>query len=357
MSLTDIASTLLKKLLATLAERHAFDEAIDVRTPAEYAEDHLPGAINAPVLGNEERVVVGTLYKQDPFAATRLGAAMVARNIARHLDGLFADRPRNWRPLVYCWRGGKRSGSMATWLNLIGWKARQLDGGYQTYRRWVVAQLEQLPQRHRYVVLTGHTGAGKTRLLQALAQAGGQVVDLEGLACHRGSLLGAMPDQSQPSQKAFDGRLIAALDACDVARPIFIEAESKRIGAMRLPDALMQAMRHAPSVRIEAARQARVDFLLQDYAHLFDSKDGFKNLLAKLAPLHGWEMVERWQQWVDAGEAALLFGELIDKHYDPAYRRSSPDRLLAEAARQTVHIEPAGDLAGVALQLVAEWGG
>src|SRR6201996_560077 len=144
----------LKSLLAPLDELARFDEIVDVRTPLEFAEDHLPGAINAPVLSNEERVIVGTMYKQvSPFEATRVGAAMVARNIAWHLDNTFAGRPRNWRPLIYCWRGGKRSGSMTTWLNLIGWQARQLDGGYKSYRGSVVEALGTLPRQFRYVVL------------------------------------------------------------------------------------------------------------------------------------------------------------------------------------------------------------
>lgn len=119
-------------LPAPLEQLADFDEIVDVRTPLEYAEDHIPGALNAPVLSNEERVIIGTMYNQvSPFEATRLGAAMVARNIAQHLETTFAERPRNWRPLVYCWRGGKRSASMTIMLNMIGWRARQLEGGYK----------------------------------------------------------------------------------------------------------------------------------------------------------------------------------------------------------------------------------
>ncbi|WP_017924932.1 tRNA 2-selenouridine(34) synthase MnmH, partial [Burkholderia glumae] len=184
----------MNPFLVPLSRVDEFDEIIDVRTPLEYAEDHIPGALNAPVLSNDERVIVGTMYKQEsPHEATRIGAAWVARNIATHLETTFADRPLNWRPLIYCWRGGKRSGSMTTWLNLIGWRARQLDGGYKTYRRSVVDALGALPARFRYIVLTGRTGSGKTQLLGALARAGAQTLDLERLAVHRGSLLGALP--------------------------------------------------------------------------------------------------------------------------------------------------------------------
>ena len=329
-----------------------FDEIVDVRTPLEFAEDHIPGAINAPVLSNEERVIVGTMYKQvSPFEATRVGAAMVARNIAQHLETTFAGRPRNWRPLIYCWRGGKRSGSMTTWLNLIGWQARQLDGGYKAYRGSVVTALASLPGQFDYVALIGHTGSGKTRLLQALREAGAQVLDLEALACHRGSLLGALPDQPQPAQKAFDTALIGALSHFDVRRPVFVEAESRRIGAITLPQTLLERFHGGACVEVEATHAERITFLLQDYAHLFDQPDSFKHQLERLIGLHSREQVKHWQQLIDAGSSgpgpdgardadaaaarAELFGELIERHYDPAYQRSSRQHFsrLGEALR------------------------
>ncbi|AIO67126.1 tRNA 2-selenouridine(34) synthase MnmH [Burkholderia oklahomensis] len=301
-----------------------FDEIVDVRTPLEYAEDHIPGALNAPVLSNEERVIVGTMYKQvSPFEATRVGAAMVARNIAAHLDTTFADRPRNWRPLVYCWRGGKRSGSMTVWFNMIGWRARQLDGGYKSYRRSVVDALGQLPSEFRYVVLTGNTGSGKTRLLHALAQAGAQTLDLEALAAHRGSLLGALPSGEQPSQKAFDTALVGALRGFDREQPVFIEAESRRIGAITLPLALLTGMRAADCVNVETERDERVALLLQDYGHLFDQAAFFKIQLEKLVPMHGHARIRKWHEMLDEGRRGELFEALVDVHYDPAYTRSS----------------------------------
>ncbi|VXC76250.1 tRNA 2-selenouridine/geranyl-2-thiouridine synthase [Burkholderia sp. 8Y] len=314
----------MKNLLAQIDRLQDFDEIVDVRTPLEFAEDHIPGAINAPVLDNEERVIVGTMYKQvSPFEATRVGAAMVARNIARHLDTIFADRPRNWRPLIYCWRGGKRSGSMTTWFNMMGWQARQLDGGYKSYRRDVLDRLTALPAQFRFIALIGHTGSGKTRLLNALAQAGAQVLDLEGLAAHRGSLLGALPGQPQPSQKAFDSALVHALRGFDRAKPVFIEAEGRRIGALSTPDALLDSLHAAACVEVQARREDRIAFLLQDYAHLFDNPAFFKAQLSKLVALHSRERVEHWHRLIDEGERAALFAELIDRHYDPAYGRSS----------------------------------
>ncbi|CAB3783790.1 tRNA 2-selenouridine(34) synthase MnmH [Pararobbsia alpina] len=313
----------MKNLVSSLDELASFDEVVDVRTPLEFAEDHIPGAINAPVLSNEERVIVGTLYKSSPFEATRVGAAMVARNIGFHLDTLFADRPRNWRPLIYCWRGGKRSGATTTWFNLIGWQARQLDGGYKGYRHRVLEQLEALPPRLTYIALTGHTGTGKTRLLHALAGTGAQVLDLEALARHRGSLLGALPEAPQPSQKAFDTALVAALSKLDADRPVFIEAESRRIGQINLPAPLLDAFHAGRCVKVVAPLDARVRFLLQDYAHLFDTPQYFKDQLTRLVGLHSRQTVAHWHGLIEAGERAQLFAELVEQHYDPAYARSS----------------------------------
>ncbi|MGF6759058.1 tRNA 2-selenouridine(34) synthase MnmH [Paraburkholderia sp. GAS42] len=316
-----------------------FDEVIDVRTPLEFAEDHIPDALNAPVLSNEERVTIGTMYKQvSPFEATRLGAALVARNIAKHLETTFADRPRNWRPLIYCWRGGKRSASMTTWFNMIGWRARQLEGGYKSYRRDVVAALETLPQRYRYMVLTGNTGSGKTRLLQALAEADAQTLDLEALACHRGSVLGLPPHGQQPSQKAFDSALVAAFRRLDANRPVFIEAESRRIGTLSLPAALTNQIHDGTCVSLETTRDDRIRLLLDDYAHLFENVDLFKSQLSKLAGLHSHARIREWHTLLYEGRRKELFEQLIDLHYDPAYARSTGKNFakLADATRFTL---------------------
>ena len=325
----------------TLAERHQCDDIVDVRTPAEFADDHIPGAINAPVLSNDERAWIGTMYKQESaFQATRLGAALAARHIARHMETLFADRPRGWQPLIYCWRGGKRSGAMATWFNLVGWRARQLEGGYKAWRHHVLAGLERLPAALRCIVLTGPTGSGKTRLLQALGQVGAQVLDLEALARHRGSLLGRLPAWPQPSQRGFETALYSALSALDTRRPVFVEAESRRIGRLDLPTNLLQAMHASRCVRIQADLAQRIDFLLQDYAHLFVESERFKRQLGRLAHLHSRKTVARWQAMIDANERAQLFQELVQIHYDPAYRRSSGKHYRQAAAAPVFAYDP-----------------
>ncbi|AMC33329.1 tRNA 2-selenouridine(34) synthase MnmH [Janthinobacterium sp. B9-8] len=346
----------MKNLLATLADLSTFDEVIDVRTPLEFADDHIPGAINAPVLSNEERVIVGTLYKQDPFAATKLGAGLVAKNLGIHLATTFKDKPKNWKPLIYCWRGGKRSGSMTTWFNLIGWKARQLQGGYKTYRGDILVKLDAIPAVSRFIVLAGHTGCGKTRLLNALERTGAQTLDLEGLAKHRGSVLGASPAAPQPSQKSFDSQLIHQLSQFDPSRPVFVEAESKRIGLVHLPASLMLAIRAADCILVQASFEDRIRFLCDDYANLFDDPLSFKTKLSRLVEMHGKVVLAQWNELIDQGKKAELFGELISKHYDPAYKRSSQSNYLRLSDARPLVIDPSSDLSECARQLILDLG-
>lgn len=307
------------------AARYAtFDAVIDVRSPAEFAEDHVPGAISAPVLDDAERARVGTVYKQvSSFDAKKLGAALVARNIARHIETLFGDKPRGWRPLVYCWRGGKRSGAMVHVLREIGWDARTLAGGYKAYRRHVVERLGTLPGTFRFRVIHGATGTGKSRLLAALANAGAQVLDLEELAAHRGSVLGDLPDRPQPSQKMFESLLLAQLAAFDPREVVFVEGESKRIGQLHVPDALMTAMRAAECVRLEADVATRVELLTDEYGHFFADVASLEAQLECLAPLHGRAVIDEWKALVVRGAWRELVARLLEEHYDPAYRRSS----------------------------------
>jgi len=310
--------------VAGVREIDLFDEVIDVRSPAEFAEDHVPGAASFPVLDDGERARIGTLYKRvSPFDSKKLGAALVSRNIARHLEAGFAGRDKGWRPLVYCWRGGKRSGAMTHVLREIGWQAAQLDGGYKAYRREVVAQLAVLPREFRYRVLCGETGSGKSRLLEALAAAGAQVLDLERLAAHRGSVLGNLPDAPQPAQKMFETRLWDGLRKLDRERPVFVEAESKKIGQLQVPDALLEAMRAAECVRIDAPVAARVGFLIDEYRHFLADPANLKAQLDCLLALHGREVIALWQAAADRGDWEALVADLLERHYDPAYRRST----------------------------------
>jgi len=322
----------MRKGVATVAQLSSFDEIIDARTPAEFAEDHIPGAINLPVLDDQQRIIVGTLYKQvSAFEARRVGGAMVAENIARHLAGHLADKPKNWRPLLYCWRGGMRSGAFVTWMRMVGWDACQMEGGYKTYRNHVIDGLNGLAAVLRFVVLCGPTGSAKTRVLEALAARGAQVLDLEALALHKGSVLGAIPGTEQPSQKAFETLLHHAMRGFDASKPVFVEAESRKIGRIQLPEALVQAMRGANCAVIEASREARLEFLIRDYAYLGDDVPALQGRLERLKELQSKETIARWLALSEARALPQLFGELMDLHYDPLYRRSQSSHFSAFA--------------------------
>jgi len=309
--------------LVTVAQLPEFDEIIDARSEGEFAEDHIPGAINCPVLDNDERAQVGTIYKQQSsFEAKKIGAALVSANIARHLREHFLDHPREWRPLVYCWRGGSRSDAFAHVLHQVGWRAGRIDGGYRAYRRAVVEQLAEQPRRFDWRVVCGLTGTGKSRLLRALQDAGGQVLDLEALAAHRGSVLGNLPDEAQPSQKMFESRIWKALTGFDVSRPVYVEAESKRIGTLRVPEAMIEAMWAGQCVVLESPVGVRVELLKQEYAHFFGQVATLTEKLQCLAPLHGNAVIEKWKALALAGNWDELTADLLVRHYDPAYTRA-----------------------------------
>ncbi|MDR3087950.1 MAG: tRNA 2-selenouridine(34) synthase MnmH [Azoarcus sp.] len=309
-------------LRRTLEECADFDEIIDVRSPAEFTEDHIPGALNCPVLDDRERHEVGLLYAQSPFEARKLGAAMVARNIAAMLETHFRNRPKNWRPFIYCWRGGMRSQSTAQWFNMIGWRAGQLIDGYKAWRRHVLAALTALPASFQWRVVCGATGSAKTRLLAALAARGEQTLDLEALAAHKGSVLGGLPNRAQPTQKWFETCLVELLERFDPARVIYVEAESRKIGVCALPNALVAAMRTAPCIEIRATLTARLAYLLKDYAYLGDNPVTLAASLSRLAGFIDNATLDRWQCWARERNLPALFRELIVRHYDPLYARS-----------------------------------
>ena len=318
----------------------ALDAVIDVRSPAEFAEDHLPGAVNWPVLDDEQRRIVGTLYKQvSALEARKVGAAMVARNIADHLERWAHELPREWQPLVYCWRGGQRSGSLAWFLDQVGFRTRQLQGGYKAFRAVVRDELETLPGRFDWRVVAGRTGSGKTRLLHALAAEGAQVLDLEALAAHRGSVLGGLPGTPQPSQKGFDTRVWERLHAFDAARPVFVESESKKIGALRVPEALIDAMRERGRVvAVDMPDAARVQLLLEEYGHFAHDAEAFCALLDGLVELQGKDNVKAWQAMAREGRWAEVFEALMLKHYDPLYTRSMGRHFKGLEAAERVEL-------------------
>jgi tRNA 2-selenouridine synthase len=314
-----------------------FDAILDARTPSEFALDHIPGAISAPVLDDAERAQVGTLYKQvSQFEAKKLGAALVAKNVAGHVERLFSKYPTTWKPLVYCWRGGKRSAAMAHILREIGWQAETLPGGYKAYRKWVVEQLSEV--KLDFQVIQGPTGSGKSRLLGALAKAGAQVLDLEELAAHRGSVLGNLPGRPQPTQKRFESLLVEKISSFDAGKTVFVEGESKKIGQLQVPDALMARMRASPCVRLEASLDTRVALLLDEYRHFLKDEETLGRQLDCLVPLHGREKIAAWKALGAAGAWKEFVDALLTEHYDSAYHRSSSNNYVQLAQGRVVKI-------------------
>jgi tRNA 2-selenouridine synthase len=335
----------------------AWSDVIDARTPAEFAEDHLPGALNAPVLDNEQRAAVGTLYASSPFEGRRLGAALVARNIAGHLETLCANKDRHWTPLVYCWRGGQRSGAFTHILRQVGWPATQLEGGYKAWRRWMTHDLDTRCEGLQFRVLCGTTGSGKSRLLQALREAGAQVLDLEGLACHRGSVLGHLPDQPQPSQKAFESALWQSLRHIDPSQPIYVESESKKIGKLHIPERLMQQIRAGQCLQLAVPIEARVGLLRSDYSHFEANPALLDARLQALVPLHGHATVEQWRGLWQSGQWDSFVEQLLSHHYDPAYYRSmGRNYRLGEACIIELAALDATTLAAQARAIRVRWG-
>lgn len=309
--------------LDAMVRLDAFDAVIDARSEAEYALDHLPGAVNWPTLNNAERIEIGTLYKQvNPFEARKRGAAIAARNIAAHIEREVIDKPKDWQPLCYCWRGGQRSGALSLILGQIGFRVTLLEGGYKAFRAAIVQNTAQRSGNLSFQVVCGPTGSGKTRLLQALAAQGAQVLDLEALACHRSSVLGAIPGLEQPSQKRFETLIWEALRRFTSAQPVFVESESKKVGNLSLPEALVQAMRASPCLNLTLPDAERVALLLEDYDYLVRDVDYFCDRLGILTALKGRAVVTAWQNQARSGAFAAVVQDLLSSHYDPAYLQS-----------------------------------
>ena len=323
------------------------DTIIDVRAPAEYADDHLPGAINLPVLDDTQRVEIGTVYKQNPFMARKKGAALVAFNAANHLQGPLAGKDGGWQPLIYCWRGGQRSGAFATILEQVGWRVQLLEGGYRSYRREVVKALYDRPILHRLMLIGGSTGTAKTALLHQLAAKGAQILDLEGIATHRGSLFGRIC-LDQPTQKMFESRVSSKLSSLNPAKITFIEAESSKIGERLIPPSLWASMRAAPRLQVSSTLEARSDFLCKTYTDLTNDKVTLCELINRLRPYHNRKQITEWLGHVELGEWKKLAIGLITKHYDPRYAK------YTDIKDTTVHSIELSDLSDSTLSKTAE---
>jgi tRNA 2-selenouridine synthase len=327
----------MQRMAVPLGNTGGFNAIIDARSENEYALDHLPDAVNWPSLNNDERIRIGTLYKQvSAFEAQKHGAALVAANIARHIEREVLQLPKHWQPLIYCWRGGKRSGSLALVLGQIGFKVHVIEGGYKAFRAAVLQDTTQCVSRLAFRVIAGPTGSGKTRLLHVLANAGAQVLDLEALAQHRSSVLGHLPGQRQPSQKRFDTLVWQKLRSFDANLPVFVESESRKVGNVSVPESLMQAMRNSPCYTLQLSLEERVALLMEDYPFFVQDPDLFCHRLAALTALRGKEWIHRWQQHVQQGQTEQVVRELLQVHYDPTYASSMKRNFTANVAAQVL---------------------
>ena len=342
MSLSPVpAAELLQRL-------HEFDTVIDARSEGEFDEDHLPGAVNWPTLNNAQRRDIGTLYKQvNAFEAKKRGAAHAARNIAAHIDREVIDKPKDWKPLAYCWRGGKRSGSLSLILSEIGFRVTLVEGGYKAFRAALVLDIPRRVSALNWRVICGTTGSGKTRLLQALARQGEQVLDLEALANHRSSVLGALPGIPQPTQKRFDTLVWDALRQFDPTRPVYVESESKKVGNVAVPASLIDAMRSSPCLNLVLPDAERVALLMEDYDFFVQNTEDFCGRLQVLSEFRGKVVVEGWLDQVRAGHIDVVVQELLTLHYDPVYlqsmRRNFKQYELAKIISPADHSERAMD--------------
>ena len=315
-----------------------FDAIIDVRTPAEYELDHIPGAVNLPVLDNDQRIEIGTLHKKSPFEARRLGAAYISRNIANILESNCNLWTKNYKPLIYCWRGGQRSGSLSIVMAQVGWQVHQLTNGYKAYRHHVLEQIPLLIAQCVIRIVSAPTGSGKTHFLYALQRSGRQVIDLEGLACHRGSVLGNVPGEKQPSQRLFESHLLTVLQGLDFSRPIFVESEGSKIGNICVPDALHKKMQESHCLYMSVALEERVRFLCEDYYFFIEDPESLIDRLSHLGELHSKSKLEEWNRLARAGEFTELVTQLLVQHYDPCYHKSLRRHYPQIDSEDTVHL-------------------
>ncbi len=307
-----------------------FADIIDVRSPAEFAEDHIPGAINLPVLSDQQRHEVGLLNSHNSFEARRLGATLITQNIHQHLTTALAKKDNNFSPLIYCWRGNLRSNSMAVIFRAIGWRARVLEGGYKSWRRFLIDDLAKTTSQPlpRLIVLAGLTGCGKTHILHHIKEQGGQILDLEALANHRGSILGNEPSSPQPSQKQFETLLWKTFKSFDPTKPVFTESESNRIGKLQCPPSLWSRLGEGQVILINLSLENRAQFLTRDYPHFVKDPTTLKDTLNRLRTLRGNELIDHWHNLIDQNKWTDLVESLLHQHYDQVYRSPGSDESV-----------------------------
>lgn len=293
---------------------------VDARTPLEFSDDHLPGAVNVPILTDAERVEIGTLYKQQgPHPARVRGLELTCHRFPA-IVATIAEAAKGRPILVYCWRGGLRSESVALLLEMTGYPVVKLEGGYKAFRSIVASFFESVSLPVQLVVLHGMTGSGKTEFLQQLPADRYTVIDLEGLARHRGSAFGSLGLGEQPPQKLFETQLWNAFRQAPTDRPIVVEGESKRIGRINLPGNLYEVMAESTKVWCDVSVATRVKRLAAEYAREEYRKpmaEALERIRKKLGGPHYEELRAKLAAWDIQGVAR----DLIEQYYDKLYYR------------------------------------
>jgi tRNA 2-selenouridine synthase len=303
----------------------------DVRTPAEFAHGHIPGAFNLPLFSDEERVSIGTTYKQvGKEAAILLGFDFTGNKWSGFIRQAMEMAPGK-KIAVHCWRGGMRSGAMAWALNLYGFEVYQLEGGYKQYRRWV---LDQFEATYSLFVLGGMTGSGKTRILHELHTLGEQVIDLEELAQHRGSSFGSMNKMVQPTQEQFENNLASQLNALDKRRKIWVEDESSSIGKRTIPRPFWDQMVTSFLIDLNVSAGQRLEALVHEYGSL--NKDFLIECTERIRKRLGLDQAKNAVVAIKEGRIAD-FIRVVLIYYDKTYRTSLARRDAGHVLK--VHLE------------------
>ncbi len=299
------------------------DLIIDVRSPLEFSIDHIPGSVNLPVLYNEEREIIGKIYKNiSSFEARKKGAMLIAKNISKHLENTLCDKTNNFTPLIYCWRGGQRSKSMSKIFSEIGWRNYILNGGYKNYRKNIINNLKDISSKLNLIILSGYTGVGKTEIIDLLDTKGIQTINLEKFANHKGSLLGKVKNEKQPSQPFFESLIYDKLEKFDITQQIIMEAESSKIGNLQIPPSIWKKMIKASTINITAKQSYRANYLLKNYNHIINDKKDIFIFIASMKKRYGDLVILNWIEEIKKGQWKKFVKEILKTHFDPSYNKS-----------------------------------
>ncbi|MCL5436504.1 MAG: tRNA 2-selenouridine(34) synthase MnmH [Candidatus Dependentiae bacterium] len=289
---------------------------IDVRAPSEYAHAHIPGAISVPLFSDEERAIVGTIYKHGGREeAVRKGLEFVGPHVTHYIDIVKAQVVGK-ELVLHCARGGMRSKSIAMLLDFAGHTVHLLTGGFKAYKQFL---RDRSVGFQNIVLLGGKTGSGKTAILRELAELGEQVVDLEGLACHRGSALGSLGQNVQPSQEQFILSCLSQLARFDAARPVWLEHEGTRLGEVQIPIEILTLMEHAPVIQIELSTEYRKERLMHEYGCF--SAHELRPCIIKMEKRLGSQATGKILELLDQGDRGQILRLLLE-HYDRSYQHS-----------------------------------